>query len=424
MVASASIVAARNELARLVGEAHVHSATAADAVDGVSPQFLVEPGNADELAAVLRGAQAANLRVVPRGGGTKMEWGHAPRGLDFILSTWRLNRVLEHAWADMTATVEAGCTVASFQHTLAQHGQRLALDPLWPERATIGGVLATNDSGALRQRFGSLRDLILGITVALPDGTLARSGGKVVKNVAGYDLPKLFTGSLGTLGVITQATFRLYPSPAQSRTTTLTAPSREILDQTLQSILDSTLVPSRLQIRAKPGVLACVDVSFEGSAAGIESQVNLLLRRCVQTGKTDSSPAIWKESEKLWENAASAVLSKVSFLPAQCGAICELVDHHTQPRGMRWQMVAQALGMGWLRLEGGDEESLRGSIEKLRAEIAAREGSLVVYHCPDKMKSQIDVWGDVGNALPLMRRIKNQFDPDGILNPGRFVGDI
>src|ERR1019366_4286120 len=167
-------------------------------------------GSPDEIARVLKTASGAGLQVIPRGGATKMAWGNPPRGGDLIISTRRLSRIVEHAWGDMTATVEAGCTLQQLQQTLAEHGQRLALDPLWPGKATIGGILATNDSGALRIRFGSLRDLIIGITLVLADGTLAKSGGKVVKNVAGYDLPKLATGSLGTLGIITQAIFRLH----------------------------------------------------------------------------------------------------------------------------------------------------------------------------------------------------------------------
>jgi glycolate oxidase FAD binding subunit len=179
----------------------MRAAIAEDAVDGVVPQMVIEPGTPEEVARALKIATGAGLQVIPRGGGTR--WigailldARTPKR-ELILSTRRLNRVVEHAWGDMTATVEAGCTFQQFQQTLAEHGQRLALDPLWPEQATIGGILATNDSGPLRVRFGSLRDLIIGITLALPDGTLAKSGGKVVKNVAGYDLPKLATGSLG-----------------------------------------------------------------------------------------------------------------------------------------------------------------------------------------------------------------------------------
>src|ERR1035441_10092832 len=167
----AAVETAWSDLRALVGAEHLRTSMLEDAVDDVLPQMFIEPGRPEEVA-----------------GG------------------------------DMTATVEAGCTFQQLQQTLAEHGQRLALDPLWPDQATIGGILATNESGPLRIRFGSLRDLVIGITLALPDGTLAKSGGKVVKNVAGYDLPKLATGSLGTLGIITQAIFRLHPVPRESRT--------------------------------------------------------------------------------------------------------------------------------------------------------------------------------------------------------------
>jgi glycolate oxidase FAD binding subunit len=181
-----------------------------DRIAGVQPTMVFEPINEVELATALRYADSAGLSVIPRGSGSKLGWGNPPTRADMVLSTTRLNRVIEHAWADLTVSVEAGCTIGTLQDTLAQHGQRIAIDPLWPEHATVGGLLSTNDSGTLRIRYGGLRDLIIGATIALPDGTLATSGGKVVKNVAGYDLPKLVTGALGTLGVITRAVFRLH----------------------------------------------------------------------------------------------------------------------------------------------------------------------------------------------------------------------
>src|SRR2546429_2584247 len=208
--------ALRYKFIALVGNEYVRAATAADAVAGAQPKLVIEPGTERELAEILRLSNEAGLAVIPRGGGTKLGWGNSPARADVILSTARMTEIIEHAWADLTVTVEAGCTIQRLQETLGQHGQRLALDPLWPEKATVGGVLSTNDSGALRLRFGALRDLIIGVTIALPDGTLASSGGKVVKNVAGYDLPKLVTGAFGTLGVITRAVFRLHPLPLNS----------------------------------------------------------------------------------------------------------------------------------------------------------------------------------------------------------------
>src|SRR5215471_15513456 len=181
----------KERLATAVGSQNLRTATAGDSVCGVPPQFVAEPENEEQLASLLSCADDTGVAVVPRGRGTKLDWGNPPERAEVILSTARLDRVLEHAWADLTVSVEAGCTVAKLQETLAKHGQRLAIDALWPERGTIGGLLSTNDSGPLRLRFGSLRDLVIGVTIALPDGTVASSGGKVVKNVAGYDLPKL-----------------------------------------------------------------------------------------------------------------------------------------------------------------------------------------------------------------------------------------
>src|SRR5271167_4600547 len=215
--------AIEQQLVSVVGSQNMRAATAADTIARVQPRYVVEPQDEWQLSAVLAFANEAALSVIPRGGGTKLDWGNPPNRAELILSTARLDRILEHAWADLTVTVEAGCTLQSLQETLAQHGQRLAFDGLWPERATIGGVLSTNDSGVLRLRFGALRDLIIGVTIALPDGTLASSGGKVVKNVAGYDLPKLVTGALGTLGIITRAIFRLHPLPRNVLSFTLSA---------------------------------------------------------------------------------------------------------------------------------------------------------------------------------------------------------
>src|SRR5215470_16789702 len=231
----------RQKFVDILGAELLSAATTADNVSGIHPQLILEPANESQLVAALRLANESKVAVIPRGGGTKLEWGNPPVRANLILSTTRLNKILEHAWADLTVTAEAGCKVQALQETLAQHGQRLALDPLWPEKATIGGVLSTNDSGALRLRFGALRDLIIGVTVALPDGTLASSGGKVVKNVAGYDLPKLVTGALGTLGVITRAVFRLHPLPLNTRSFTISVGSPDEAQNVVLAIQDSKL---------------------------------------------------------------------------------------------------------------------------------------------------------------------------------------
>lgn len=412
------------ELAALVGAEHVHAASSADAVAGVLPQLVIEPGTVEEVSRVLRHASANHLRIASRGGGTKLEWGNPPRGIDFILSTRRLDQVIEHAWADMTSTVQAGCTVAHFQERLAEHRQRLALDPLWPNRATIGGILATNESGTLRHRFGSLRDLIIGITIVLPDGTVAKSGGKIVKNVAGYDLPKLLTGSLGTLGVITQATFRLYPQPNESQSLTFLTPTPEAMNSLLLRILDSTLAPTGLQIRAQEGGASQVDVRFEGVATAIENQIKGLLLLAYEVTQIASPPNAWNAREMLWQNSSSALICKVSVLSSQWSEYLTSLQKLAERPRIGWQIVTQAIGVGTLRLEGENEQSLVETLNAVRSETTAMGGSLLVLHCPVEVKRAIEAWGDVGDDLPLMRRIKEQFDPEGILNPGRFLGGL
>lgn len=416
-----------DEFASIVGPEHVRAATPSDAIDGAQPRVVVEPGDTEEVGGVLRLAKSAGARLAVRGGGTKIGWGNAPQGVDAILSTRRLSRVLEHAWDDMTATVEAGCRMAVFQEMLAVRGQCLPLDALWPESATVGGTLATNESGARRLRFGALRDLVIGITVVLADGTIARSGGKVVKNVAGYDLPKLFTGSWGTLGVITGATFRLYPLAREARTQTFACATTEAANQLMLAVHDSTLAPTGVQFRLRAeDAPPQVDVRFEGVAAAVEAQSEQLLRLAATAGdakQVASSTEVWRAREELWEGAEGVAVCKFSVLPSRVGALCEAARDVASSFDVGCEVVAQSIGVGLLRLAGADE-AVVSTIETLRRELQELGASLVVLRCPSAWKARIDVWGAGGDALPLMRRIKREFDPDGILNRGRFVGGI
>jgi glycolate dehydrogenase FAD-binding subunit len=417
----AGLETALADLRAIVSAEHVRSSIPEDVVDGVLPSTVIEPGTSIELGKVLKVATEAGLQVVPRGGATKIDWGNPPRAADFILSTRRLNRVTEHAWADMTATVEAGCTMGQFQQTLAEHGQRLALDPLWPEGATIGGILATNDSGPLRVRYGSLRDLVIGITLALPDGTLAKSGGKVVKNVAGYDLPKLATGALGTLGIVTQAIFRLHPIARESRTLSFSPPDTRAMNALLLAVLDSKLVPTGLQIRAASSLPLQVDIRFEGTTAGCDAQCEQIVQIAAGCSRSENENA-WGAAERLWDGASCMV--KFSTLPAEVGAFLESVKKLTDPLNLSWSVVAQAVGVGFLRLETSDIAVLIAVLGELRHSLESRGGWLVLLRCPLKLKRDVDVWGSAGDALPLMKNIKAQFDPTGTLNPGRFIGGI
>jgi glycolate oxidase FAD binding subunit len=420
----AGLEAAWTDLRAIVGEEHMRPATPHDALDGVRPQMVIQPASAEEIAKVLKTSTEAGLQVIPRGGGTKLDWGNPPRDAQLVLSTRRLSGVVEHAWGDMTATVEAGCTVQQLQQTLAEHGQRLALDPLWPEQATIGGILSTNESGPLRIRFGSLRDLIIGITLALPDGTIAKSGGKVVKNVAGYDLPKLATGALGTLGIITQAIFRLHPIPRASRTLSFSAPDSSAMNGFILAVLDSRLVPTGMQVRAENSPRSEVDLRFEGTTAGCDAQLEQVTRLASNLSASQAPAGAWDFRSTLWNGAEPSVIFKFTLLPTNLGAFLQRLRKVAEENHLSWKLVAQALGAGLIRLEGNNLSVLLSAVLDLRKTLENSAGSLVILGCPVEIKSKTDVWGSPGDALHLMKSIKAQFDPAGTLNPGRFIGGI
>jgi glycolate oxidase FAD binding subunit len=414
----------------IVGTAHMRPAQVSDAVGSIVPQIVVEPGTASELAAVLRVANDSGLAVVPRGGGTKLEWGNPPARVDVVVSTGRMSRVVEHAWSDLTVTVEAGCTMSALQQTLQEHGQRVAVDPLWPDRATVGGVLSTNDTGALRLRFGGLRDLIIGVTIALADGTLATSGGKVVKNVAGYDLQKLVTGAFGTLGVISGAIFRVHPLPQQTRTFSVVAADLGAMQRLIDALQDSTLAHTSLQVRVAAHGRPEVDIRFEGNAAGIAAQLGQANRLSAGAAFEESLPAVWNARQDLWSSSRPAAILKVAVLPTDVAKTIAVLER-LAGTGRGWQAVFHATGLGSIRLEGGAEQ-LTSAIQELRSAVEREEGSLVVLQHVGRTELQsaprtgnfVDAWGDAGDALALMTAIKRQFDPKGTINPGRFVGGI
>jgi len=413
-----------NDVREIVTAKYVRAAVASDAVAGAQPRLVVEPGSELELAKVLKLANAAGLAVIPRGGGTKLEWGNRPARADVILSTAQLHRVIEHAWADLTVSVEAGCTIARLQETLAKHGQRLALDALWPERATVGGVLSTNDSGALRLRFGSLRDLVIGVTLVLADGTVASSGGRVVKNVAGYDLPKLVTGALGTLGIITRAFFRLHPLPKETRTVSCVTEDVREAQRLVTAIQNSKLAHSALQICCEAEMQPRVDLLFEGTDAGLMAQVEQVKSLMRSATIADAGDA-WNARQAIHsagkQRESEFAAAKFATLPAQMAEAIETMAR-LSGAGVRWKVATQATGIGWARLEGA-APAVESMLREFRACLERFGGSLVVAHRPPGM-AELDAWGSAGDALPLMSAVRRQFDPQGTLNTGRFVGGI
>ena len=416
--------ALRYKIIALVGNDHVHASLAVDAIADVQPKLVIEPGTETELAAVIRLLNEAGLSVIPRGSSTKISWGNPPTRADIILSTARFNQIIEHAWADLTVTVQAGCTLQKLQETLAQHGQRLAVDALWPEKATVGGILSTNDSGALRLRFGALRDLIIGVTIALPDGTLASSGGKVVKNVAGYDLPKLVTGALGTLGVITRASFRLHPLPLNSRTFSVLSADAEQAQTFVLAVQDSRLAHTALQSHFSDENSPVSQILFEGTEAGLAAQEKQLRTLAAPANVVEASVSPWTARESLWafSDPETTAIAKISILPTTMTPAIELLAKSAHAHQLRWNALVYATGVGCVRLEG-DPGALHAALEILRRDLEGRNSSLVVLHHPAKMPA-LDAWGAPGDSLPLMKSVKNRLDPKGTLNPGRFLGGI
>ena len=372
----------------------------------------VSPANSEEVASILRFANAHGCSVAPMGGGTKRAWGNRVRP-EIVLEMKRFNAVQEHTWQDMTCTVEAGCTWSAMQDVLAQHGQFVALDPLWPERATVGGVIATNDSGTLRLKYGSLRDLVIGMTIVLADGTIAHSGGKVIKNVAGYDLHKLMIGAFGTLGVITAVNFRLHAKPAHSRSFSIAATAAAPLGEFLLKLLDAQLSAQSMQLR-QAGDGFALDVRIASLSEVIEAQ-SKTLEALAQSAKLMigvSAADAWSARQECFgRNECIAI--KATMLPSEIARFAEAV------RRAGGESVTQATGImtASLPLEAG------ANVQQLRQEVEGAGGSLTVLEQPgNEPKNELDRWGTLPDSLPLMRALKQRFDPNGILNPGRFLG--
>lgn len=412
------------DLEAIVGREHLWPACSRDMIDGLQPAKVIAPGTAEEIGKVLQYCSSAGLSVIPRGGGTKLGWGNRPEKADIVLSTERLNRVIEHAWGDMTTTVEGGCTIASLQQTLKEHGQFLAADPLWPDRTTIGGLLATADNGTLRLRYGGVRDLVLGVEVVLPDGNVIKAGGKVVKNVAGYDLTKLVIGSFGTLGLITKATFRLHPIPVATATYSTLLSSTAEATQLMLAILDSQLVYTGLQVRADTPQQIALDIRFEGIVESLQDQYAKLSKVVGGAPFVQASGDVWKARQELFAHAEHSVICRCSVLPARVGLLCEAVFSRSQAAAVTALIVAQATGVADVRLNAARTLSAVEVLNGLRAELDQLDGTLVVQQCPVAVKEALDVWGAVKDALPLMQQVKGKFDPARTLNPGRFVGAI
>ncbi|MGF1648783.1 MAG: FAD-binding oxidoreductase [Kineosporiaceae bacterium] len=391
-------------------------------VDGVPVGAVARPESTAEVADVLRAAAADGLAVVPCGRGTRLTWGRPPARADLLLDLSAMDRVVEHAAGDLVLVAEAGATLASVAAVTAGAGQRLAIDETVPG-ATVGGTVATATSGPLRVLVGGVRDLLLGVTLVRADGTVARAGGKVVKNVAGYDLAKVVTGSFGTLAVITEAVFRLHPVPAAHRFLRVSSADPAVLATLAAAVRQSPVVASALEVDLPPEGAGSLTVLLEGTPDGVAGRVAVAAGLLPGAQQADEPPATWAAHP--WDPAAGGD-ARATALKVTCrlGGLAELLcAARTSPVAIHLRGSAGVGVLFGAIPAGTDPAATAAAVAALRATAVRLGGSLVVLDAPAAVKAAVDVWGPVP-GLELMRRVKRQFDPDGRLSPGRFVGGI
>jgi glycolate oxidase FAD binding subunit len=460
--------------------ADVRVAGPGDAVDGMLPRYVASPANLDEASAVLRAAAADGLATVPRGAGTRLAWGSPPTHCDLVIDTRRMNRVLEHAAGDLVVRVQAGAGLDQLAAVLAEAGQRLALDPPPASRpagnsggsgngsgagngsgpGTVGGILATGAAGPLRFRYGTPRDLLIGITVVRADGTVASSGGKVVKNVAGYDLGKLFTGSYGTLGLIGEAAFRLHPLPAAASFVTVDRPDAASAHAAIATATESPLTPSAAEIDrpARTGPVR-VGILLEGDQDGVAeraARMTELLDGGAPVSVSPAPPGWWGRGAA----AADGTVLRIGFWAAGLARVIGAVDAAAAAVGLDPAVSGSAAaGVIYAAVDGpADPAAVSEFVRTLRAALAddprvsapaagssgpvsgsagfyspadapaltagpVAPASVVIQHAPAAVRATVDLWGPVP-SLGLMRAVKDQFDPAHLMAPGRFVGGI
>jgi glycolate oxidase FAD binding subunit len=409
--------------ASLVGVGATREGSAGDAVDGVVPRIVVEPSTVEQTGAVVQWASRDKLAMLVRGAGTKLDWGAVPDRIDLVLSTARLNAVVAHRHGDLTATVQSGATLAGANQALAAHRQWIPLDPPFISSATIGGIVATNDSGPRRHRYGVPRDLIIGVEFLRTDGLMAKGGGIVVKNVAGYDLPRLLTGSFGTLGVIVTATFKLYPLTAGSRTLIVELPKASDLGALTATFLASHLTPTSLEFATHPLKMM---IRFESIDVSVAQQAEHAMKLVAERGFAAEALTGQDEAD-LWDgydffDSADGALVKVSTLPSDLARTLDEIERLAA--GAIYHAAGRAGAGVFLLHIPGDVSLQKRIVEGLRGILLPGRGSAVVIRAPRELKAQLDVWGPLGDGLGLMKAVKQQFDPAGVLGPGRGPGGI
>jgi glycolate oxidase FAD binding subunit len=379
------------------------------------------PSSAEEAGELMRSAGDEKLRVRMRGAGTKATWGAVPpEPADIELATERLDELVEHNEGDLTAVLQAGVPLARAQERFAEANQMIALDPWLGQdgEATIGGVIATADSGPLRHKYAAARDLILGITFVLGDGTVAKAGGKVIKNVAGYDLAKLFTGSFGTLGLIVEVVMRLHPRAANQITAVGASDDPEALGRAASAVAHSPFGAESLDVAWDDGR---GEVMARLAGAAPEATAERVVEMLAEAGleevrQTADDEALWQRQRER-QRSSDGVVVRVSGLMSELPAVVRAA----QSAGA--SLVGRAgMGLSWMTLPGTqDTGGLVAAVEDLRRTL--HPFPCVVLDAPTEVREKVEVWGE-SDAVPLMRRVKERFDPANVCNPGIFVGGI
>jgi len=386
--------------------------------------LVARPGSRDEVIACLKMCAEARAAVVPAGNMTWLGCGNPPRRADLVLSLSRLNKIIDYSPPDLTATLEAGLTLQDFRATTLRERQWLPLDPPGFGNATLGGIVSTNSSGALRLGFGTARDYVIGLRLAHADGTESRSGGKVVKNVAGYDMNKLYVGSYGTLAIITEITFKLRPLPERSSTLLITSKYRGPLFQLGRRVLASALLPASVVLARRVPQLPddALLIRFIDSEASVANQVESAL--ALLDGTSSASVLNETEAESIWTEIAD--FDRHSIGVRLSVPISAVPAEFEKAFLAHLECVATAdIGTGIIRVAFDTDEHLAvDQIKRLRANAIAAGGSLFVEKAPYNIMQTVDAWGDVGDTAALMRSLKERFDPQSMLNPGRFVCGI
>ncbi|WAL60937.1 FAD-binding oxidoreductase [Thermocoleostomius sinensis] len=401
----------------------------------VAPNSTVEgvvyPETQEMLGEVIAWVDRHRCPVLICGSASKLHWGGLATGIQLVISTARLNRLVDHAVGDLTVTAEAGMKLSDLQAQLATAGQFLAIDPAYPDTATLGGIVATADTGALRQRYGSVRDMLIGLSIVRSDGQIAKAGGRVVKNVAGYDLMKLFTGSYGTLGAIAQVSFRIYPLPPASQTVFLTGKPESIANATA-TLLASGLSPVAIELVTPEVASVLINkqamgliVRFQSLDVSVAEQTEYL-QQLGQTIGLHSQVFPGSDEQPLWQQLQeqmqaypqeTEITCKIGVLPSNAVDMLSKLGHLAP---LSFGLIHAASGLGLLRFDTLSLEQLA----QARALCQVEGGFLSVLAAPVAFKQSIDVWGYVGNAFATMKNLKQQFDPENLFSPHRFVNGI